>query len=60
MLAEFTNDPPLPKPAGSVDLKTGVCQMWQSVPSIPALGRQRQVALYGFEASLVYTVDNLK
>lgn len=34
--------------------------MWQSTPSIPALGRQRQEALYELEASLVYTVDDLK
>ena len=30
--------------------------MWWRTPLIPALGRQRQVDLYEFEASLVYRV----
>jgi hypothetical protein len=29
-------------------------QMWQCTPSIPELGRQKQVDFYEFEVSLIY------
>ena len=35
--------------------KTVFCQAWWHTPFIPALGRQRQVDLWEFKASLIYT-----